>query len=142
MEERRRHQRYSVIHEMGFPIQLSIENNIVPGVLVDLSAGGMALLAYTNLPFGTQISLTISLPGLSTKALKGKVVWAIPKAEMWRLGISFTTIDSADFRLINKMAFEYNDCDLKYSLGVNDVCTVECMYYPLCQKPIKKTNKK
>jgi hypothetical protein len=137
MEERRKHQRYPVIHEMDQPIQLALGNEIIPSVLVDLSAGGTALLTYSNISLGTHLSLSIDLPGLKTKELKGHVVWVIAKGDMWRIGIAFTHMDPVDFRHINRMAFDFNDCETKLSLGVNDVCSDKCSYFSLCQKPVK-----
>jgi hypothetical protein len=108
-----------------------------PGVLIDLSAGGVSLLAYTSFPLGTELSLTINLPGLETKPLNGHVVWVIPKAEMWRMGIAFTEVDHIDFRHINRMAFDFTDCEKKLSLGVSDVCVEKCSYFNMCSKPVK-----
>jgi len=137
IDERRKHQRYPVIHEVGHPVQLNFGGKTFPGVLIDLSAGGVAMLAYKNIPLGTPISLSINLPGLDTKELSGHVVWVIPKSEMWRIGIAFTQIDHLDFRHINRMAIDFNDCEKKLSLGVNDVCVPKCSYLELCQKPVK-----
>jgi c-di-GMP-binding flagellar brake protein YcgR len=137
MENKRRHLRYPVIHEMDQAIQLAIGNQTIPSLLVDLSAGGMALLTYSSVPLGSEISLAINLHGLVTKELVGQVVWVIAKGEMWRIGISFTKVDNIDFRHINRMAFDYNDCETKLKLGVNDVCVEKCSYFQLCQKSVK-----
>ncbi|MBN1621757.1 MAG: PilZ domain-containing protein [Endomicrobiales bacterium] len=137
MSERRKYARYPVIHEMDQPIQISVGREIIPGVLVDLSAGGTALLTYTNIPLGTTLNLSIALPGLKTKDLSGSIVWVIAKGDMWRVGIAFTHIDPIDFRHINRMAFDFNDCEAKLALGVTDVCSAKCSYLPLCQKPVK-----
>ena len=59
MQEKRRHNRYPVIHEMDKPIQILLAGELVPGVLVDLSAGGMAVLAYKNVSLGTAINLLV-----------------------------------------------------------------------------------
>lgn len=137
MKERRKHQRYPVIHEMDRPIQLSFDGKSIPGVLVDLSAGGMALLTYNNISLGKETNICIDLPGLKTDDLVGHVVWAIAKGEMWRLGIAFSKISPLDFRHINKIAFDFVDCETKINLGVNDVCTEKCAYFALCQKPVR-----
>ena len=135
--EKRRHNRLPVLHEMDEPIQIMLNNKTVPGILVDLSAGGMALLSFTAIPVGTDINLSIDVPGLKTQALEGKVVWALSKGEMWRIGIVFTKIDPIDFRHINRVAFDATDCDTKLTLGVTDICFEKCSYFCLCEKPIK-----
>ena len=136
-EEKRRHRRLPVLHEIDEPIQVALDGKIVPGVLVDLSASGMALLTYASVPVGSEIALSINLPGLKTKPLKGRVVWSLSKGEMWRIGISFSHIDPTDFRHINRMAIDSDDCDTKVNLGVRDVCFEDCAYFYLCSKPVK-----
>lgn len=136
-QEKRKHNRLPVLHEMDEPINIAFNNKQVPGILVDLSAGGMALLTFASAPVGTDISLVIDIPGLKTHLLTGKVAWTISKGEMWRIGLSFTAIDPLDFRHINRMAFECADCDTKLALGVSDICFPKCTYFPLCQKPVK-----
>lgn len=140
--EKRRHNRLPVLHEMDEPIQILLEGKTVPGILVDLSAGGMALLSFTAMSVGTNINLSIDVPGLKTQQLEGKVVWAVAKGEMWRIGIVFTKIDPLDFRHINRVAFDATDCDTKLTLGVTDICFEKCSYYRLCEKPIKIPAKK
>jgi hypothetical protein len=137
IQEKRRHHRLPVLHEMDEPIQVSLDNRRVPGILVDLSAGGMSLLTFSMIPVGTAVTLAIDVPGLKTQQLQGTVTWASAKAEMWRIGIVFTTIDPIDFRHINRMAFDCTDCDTKLALGVTDICIERCSYMPLCQKPVK-----
>ncbi|MGA2090678.1 MAG: PilZ domain-containing protein [Endomicrobiales bacterium] len=135
--DKRRHSRLPVLHEMDEPIHIALNNKQVPGILVDLSAGGMALLTFASAPVGTEISLTIDVPGLKTKMLSGKVVWTLSKGDMWRIGIVFTSIDPVDFRHINRLAFDCTDCDTKLALGVTDICFEKCSYFSLCEKPVK-----
>ncbi|HBU68986.1 MAG TPA: hypothetical protein DEE98_01235 [Elusimicrobia bacterium] len=143
MDEKRRYKRYPVLHEIDKTIQIALNEKVLPGVLVELSAGGMAILTFASISVGTEVNLSLDLPGLKTKPLSGKIVWALAKGEMWRLGISFTTIDPVDFRHINRMGFDYADCNTKLSLGVTDVCSEKCSYFELCQKSARlaKTTK-
>lgn len=136
-QDKRKHSRLPVLHEMDEPIHIAFNNKQVPGILVDLSAGGMALLSFASAPVGTEITLVIDIPGLKTHPLCGKVAWTLAKGEMWRIGIAFTSIDPADFRHINRMGFECTDCDTKLALGVTDICFEKCSYFALCQKPVK-----
>jgi hypothetical protein len=141
MQEKRRHNRLPVLHEMDEPIQIALSNKAVPGILVDLSAGGMALLTFASIPVGTEINLAIDVPGLKTQPITGKVVWTLAKGEMWRIGIVFTKIDPLDFRHINRIAFDCSDCETKLALGVSDVCMEKCAYYSLCTKTAKIAQK-
>ncbi len=136
-QDKRRHSRLPVLHEMDEPIHIAFNNEHVPGILVDLSGGGMALLTFASAPVGTAISLIIDVPGLKTKPLLGKVVWTLSKGDMWRIGIVFTAIDPIDFRHINRLAFDCTDCDTKLALGVTDICFEKCSYFTLCSKSVK-----
>jgi c-di-GMP-binding flagellar brake protein YcgR len=142
MEDRRKHKRYPVLHEMDQTIQIAFNNQVHPGVLVELSAGGMALLTFNSIPIGTEINMSLDLPGLKTRSFIGKIVWSLSKGEMWRMGIAFTKIDPVDFRHINRMGFDYVDCDTKLQLGVTDVCSDKCSFFVLCHKPQKLHIKK
>jgi hypothetical protein len=140
--EKRKHNRLPVLHEMDEPIHIVINKDEVPGILVDLSASGMALLTFASIPVGTEVNLTINVPGLKTHQLTGKIVWTLSKGEMWRIGIIFSKIDPADFKHINQLAFDCSDCDTKLTLGVTDVCFEKCSFFPLCEKPSKLPLKK
>jgi len=141
MEERRKFKRSPVIHEMDEAIELGFKDEMVPGLLVDLSGGGMSLLTYKALPLGTILNLSMELPGLKTHRLQGKIVWSVPKGEMWRVGITFNKIEASDLKHINKMAFDFADCETKLALGVKDVCFDKCSYFKLCPKPQKLKTK-
>ena len=101
--DKRRHNRLPVLHEIDEPIQISLDHKNVPGILIDLSAGGMALLSFTSIPVGTNVNLSLDIPGIKTQSLEGKAIWALAKGEMWRIGIVFTKIDPMDFRHINRL---------------------------------------
>lgn len=137
MEERRKHKRYPVLREIDKTIQIVLGGKALPGVLVELSAGGMAILTFTSIPVGTEINLSLDLPGLKTHELAGRIVWSLAKGEMWRLGIAFDKINPIDFRHINRMGFDYSDCSTKLALGVSDVCSDKCSYLELCQRDQK-----
>jgi hypothetical protein len=137
MNNRRKEDRFPVLHEIDEPIELAMNKEIVPGVLVDLSATGMCILTFATIAIGTDISMTVNLPGFKSKPMAGKVVWSINKGEMVRTGIAFNSIDPIDFRHINRMGFDFTDCDTKIELGAQDVCFEKCSYYALCTKDQK-----
>jgi len=137
--EKRKHRRFPVITQIGEPVKISIEGKEIPGAIIDLSAGGIALLTYANVEVGTNIKFNIDIPGLKTSRMTGKVVRVAhtPKGNMWFLSINISSITSKDFDAINEMANDFNDCQKKILLGVPDVCFAECTYYRLCEKTQK-----
>ncbi|MCL1972121.1 MAG: PilZ domain-containing protein [Endomicrobia bacterium] len=137
MVEKRKNRRMPIIKQFGEPVMMHIDGKSVPGVILDLSADGVSIISYAHIPIGTDVCITIDLPSLKTKPMNGKVVWAMPKGDMWRMGIHIGTMDTLDAKLINRMAIDFNDCENKIMLGVPDVCFKKCSYYQICEKPQK-----
>jgi hypothetical protein len=137
MVEKRKNRRMPIIKQFGEPVIMQIDGKSVPGVILDLSADGVSMISYAHIPAGTEICMTIDIPTLKTKPMKGKVVWSMPKGDMWRMGIYIDTMDTLDAKHVNRMAIDFNDCENKIALGVPDVCFEKCSYYQICEKPQK-----
>ncbi len=137
MVEKRKNRRMPIIKQFGEPVMLQFNEKSVPGVILDLSAEGVSMMTYANIPVGTEICISIDIPSLKTGPINGKVVWTVPKGDMWRMGIHISTINSLDSKQINRMAIDFNDCENKILLGVPDVCFLKCSYYKICNKPQK-----
>jgi hypothetical protein len=137
MENKRLHQRYQIIEEVGKPTQYNLYKHGIPGILLDLSAGGMAIRSYSPVERGKKMKFTINIPGIATQELEGKVEWAKPEGAVWHVGISFTRIGKPDMDRINTIAADYNDCKKKLEFGTKNVCTEKCSYSPLCNNPAK-----
>lgn len=135
MVEKRKNRRMPIIKQFGEPVMLQIGEKAIPGIILDLSAEGVSIMAYTNMPVGTEICLSIDIPSLKTSPMNGKVVWSIPKGDMHRMGIHIYNINSLDAKQINRMALDFTDCENKILLGVPDVCHLKCSYYKICNKP-------
>ncbi|MCL2485239.1 MAG: PilZ domain-containing protein [Endomicrobia bacterium] len=141
VSEKRKHQRMPVIKKFDEPIIIDIGGKQVPGVILDLSADGMQLLTYANIPLNTELFLSLNLPNLKTDTMRGKVVWQRVKDNMFLHGMHITDMNTLDAKHINRMAIDYNDCENKIILGVPDVCYEKCSYFNLCEKPQKIKNK-
>ena len=69
MKERRKHKRLPVIKDLAEPIELTITDahsgsvSILPGVLTNLSAGGMDLVLLGTLSGKPTIKLNMHIPG-------------------------------------------------------------------------------
>ncbi len=137
MAEKRKNRRMPVIKQFGEPVMMRIEGKSVPGVILDLSADGVSMITYARIPAGSEVCMTIDIADIKTKPMHGKVIWSMPKGDMWRMGIFIDKIDSLDAKRINRMAIDFNDCENKIFLGVPDVCFEKCSYCHLCEKPQK-----
>ena len=101
-KERRQYLRFPVMKDLSRPVELVINKTKstiteMPGILVDLSCGGMGIITFMSVEVGTKIFTKIDLPGLNTNLVEGKIVWCLSKGNCYRLGIAFTKIDKKDF---------------------------------------------
>lgn len=136
--DRRRHMRFPVVTECVKPVEFKIfpseTKESLPGIITQLSPGGMTMVAFSPIKVGTSLFLTINLPHLKINLLEGKVVRVEQKGESYCAGIHFLHIKPDNRARLNQMALDYADCELKLSFGVTDVCFKDCGFYPLCEK--------
>ncbi len=138
MQNRRKYLRLPIIKNVAKEIFVSSDKGFFKGLIINLSAGGLLLLMYVDLPVGTQICLLFDYPPLETDSIFGEVVRSTEtKAIVREIAIKFTTISNADAKTINKLAIDYNDCENKIILGALDVCSKDCSYFNFCEKKLK-----
>ena len=138
--DKRRHTRFPLVKDLAEPVDLFLLDEPareLPAVLINLSSGGMALVVFAHVSGDTRLKITLNIPGLEGIELQGHVAWTEVKGDTTALGVRFNHIASEDSRRINQMAEAYQDCELKLSFGLRDVCFRECAYWPLCHKPVK-----
>lgn len=108
MENKRIHKRYQIISELDKPTQYNMVMHAIPGVLVDLSAGGMSFRSYSNIEPGEKMKFALNTTSIATQEIEGLVEWVKPEGTMLLVGVSFTKISKADMEHINKIAEDYN----------------------------------
>lgn len=141
MNERRKHRRLPVIKDLAEPIELSISDNHgtkqFPGVLTNLSAGGMDLVLLGVIDGRPHFKLSMHLPGFDRFQVEGKLAWSRPKGTTTALGIQFTKIDADHVKQISHMADAYWECEDRIRAKAPTVCFHGCTYWDLCEKPAK-----
>lgn len=140
--ERRKHKRFPVITGLVKPVlfrfpRLNIKG-AVPGILSNLSAGGVALVTFAPVQLNVLISLTLDFDGLKLEDVEGRVVRVEAKNEVYLVAIEFTQISDKTREKINSMAEDFDMCDTRIILGEKGFCKRSCSYYELCTKPVKK----
>src|SRR5881275_1511358 len=105
-QERRRHPR--------LPLHLSVAKLVdfkfdgldqpAPAVLVDLSAGGLAMICFAMPHMTKELTFRMTLPGLVNAKLKGKIIRARRKGETYQVAIEFTEFQDKWEHLISKLA--------------------------------------
>ncbi len=137
--DKRRYARFPVGGFVG-PITLRLDSRdkvSQPAVLTDLSAGGLSLVTFIEPPHSKKIEMILSLPGLKSVSVEGKVARVIEKGQTYKVGISFTKIDKKHKALIDSMALDNQDCDIRIALKLPEVCVRDCRFHHLCAKPQK-----
>ena len=145
-EERRKHKRLPVIKDLAEPIELAITNTAsksthhYPGVLTNLSAGGMDLVVLGVVEGNHPIKLNMHIPGFDRFEVEGKIVWTRPKGSTTVVGIQFTKIDPDHARQLTHMAEAFWECEHRIREQAPVICFHGCTYWDLCEKPAKLKN--
>jgi len=138
MLNRRKYQRLPVIKNVAKEVFISTDKGFFQGLIINLSAGGLLLLIYEDIPVGTSVCFVFDYPPLETDSIFGEIVRLKKTKTMIReIAIKFTNINTLDSKKINRLAIDYTDCENKIVLGAKDVCRKECSYYNLCEKFLK-----
>lgn len=146
MNERRKHKRLPVIKDLAEPIELTLMNDDhrdtrrVPGVLTNLSAGGMDLVLLEAIEGSPLFKLSMHLPGFDRFDVEGKLAWSRPKGNTSIIGIQFTKIDKDHAHQLNHMAEAYWECEDRIRKEAPTVCFHGCTYWDLCEKSAKLKN--
>ncbi|MFA6317877.1 MAG: PilZ domain-containing protein [Elusimicrobiota bacterium] len=146
--DRRRHHRFSLVEGLVEPITVRFDGVAAkgerpsrgaeqPAILTDLSAGGMSMVCFAEPPKAKKLDMVLSLPGLKSVPITGRVARLHQKGQTWNVGIAFTEISSKHKSVINKMANDNLDCETRISLSLPDACVPDCSFHHLCVKPQK-----
>ncbi len=136
-KNRRKHVRLPVIKDIAKEVFISTEAGFFPGLIMNLSAGGMYIMLHVQIKVNTQVCLVFDFDSFKTEMITGVVVRNEKKNLIWNTAIKFTEMRDEDFQKILDVAQDYTDCENKITLGVTDVCDKDCKYYSLCEKKLK-----
>jgi hypothetical protein len=139
IEDRRKHPR--------LPLHLSVAKLVdfkcdgldqpAPAILVDLSAGGLSMIAFALPKLTKNVTFRLELPGLVNAQLHGKIVRATKKGETYQVAVSFSEFKEEWARLVTKLVRAYNECEDRLSQGDRRFCFKACAFFALCQKDEK-----
>jgi len=137
--ERRKHPR--------LPLHLSVAKLVdfkcdgldvpAPAILVDLSAGGLSMIAFALPHLTKNVTFRLELPGLVNAQLHGRIIRAHKKGETYQVAIAFNEFKEEWARLVTKLFKAYNECEDRLSQGDRRFCFKLCAFFALCQKDEK-----
>jgi len=122
--DRRAHKRVPLTLSIAEPIRLEIssEDINIPGIMVNLSASGMALILFSNLAKGSSISFNMDFMGVE-QTVTGTVVRVESKqSETFMVGVQFDSIIKDLEDSLEKMSEDHDICELRYLIKGNDAC--------------------
>ena len=142
MNERRKHKRLPVLKDMAEPIELTMidshfHSRQVPGVITNLSAGGMDLVLMEAIKGTPSLKLNMHLPGLDRFEVEGNIVWNRPKEHTSVVGIQFTKIDPDHQKQLTHMGEAHWECEERIRSESQTICFHGCANWDLCEKPAK-----
>lgn len=103
---------------ISFPvdIQTSEEQNVIPGIVINLSLGGLRIQTFEELPVGSRVNITILFSQESEfikfKA-KAEIIWKdIYLWEDWegyQYGLKFIEVSNGDLIILKRLLFNYSN---------------------------------
>ncbi|MEW6558346.1 MAG: PilZ domain-containing protein [Elusimicrobiota bacterium] len=145
--ERRKFKRFPVLYRLAKPVLLRLDGEktgkteeVIPAIMSDLSAGGMAILTFLPLaisPLGKTLIITFDLTVIQGNHVKGRVVRCENKDGLYILGIEFLNLPDDIFDKINLMADDFDSCETRILLGEKPICRKGCRYSEHCQRRVK-----
>ncbi len=137
--ERRKHPRLPLHLSVAKLVDFKCEGmeQALPAILVDLSAGGLSMIAFALPQMAKTVTFRLELPGLVNAQVHGKVVRAHRKGDTYQVAIAFTEFQEQWAHLVAKLVKAYNDCDERLAQGDRRFCEKVCGFFTLCQKEEK-----
>jgi len=111
---------------------------VLPAIMYNLSAGGIAIVTFEKVPIGAIITLNLNLDGINLQNVTGKVVRVEGRNVTFLIAIDFTNLTKELKKKITMIANDADICETRIMLGEKHACKKKCTYYSLCTNPVKK----
>lgn len=139
--ERRKHKRFAATAFLGMPVTLTpfppYFGHAVSGELIDLSAGGLAILIDEIIPQSSVLNLSITFPNHSKLECVSRIVRVEARGSKFLHGIEFDTLPTYWEEKIERMSTNYIDCENRIQNKAAEVCRSDCAFFNFCSKPQK-----
>jgi hypothetical protein len=139
--ERRQHKRFTATAFLNKSVHLSpvppFFGHSVKGRLIDLSAGGLAVLIEEVIPHGTFLNLKLTFPDHSHIESIVCVRHVVPKGQSLLHGFEFLTLDSNGKERLDRMSNDFIDCESRIQSESQEICHTNCAFFSMCAKKEK-----
>lgn len=138
-QERRRHPRLPLHLNVAKLIDFKCEglDAAIPGVLVDLSAGGLSMICFALPQVSQTVTFRLALPGLVNANVHGKVIRAVQKGQTYRVAVEFTEFQEKWSHMVEKLAKSLHSCEQRWNEGDRNHCPSECAYHKAFPKEVE-----
>lgn len=141
-DERRNDKRLPLTISVATPLRIEMHSDyydgMIPGILMNLSPSGMALLVFHYLPEDSKVEFDFDFTGTLTK-VSGKIVREEKKFEdTYMVGIKFDNASKELKKAVEDMAEDHDICQVRYIIDPESACFPECCFRALCGHRIKK----
>jgi c-di-GMP-binding flagellar brake protein YcgR len=137
--ERRKHARFSATAFLNRPVLMMpmppYIGKQIRGKLIDLSAGGLALLIPQIIPLGTKLHMKLTFPDQTLLACNAEIRHMLPRERNYLHGLQFEGVASDVAERIEKMSADYIDCEQRIMNNNIAACIGrECAFFTMCTK--------
>lgn len=144
MEDRRRHRRFSDRALAGVHVRMTpcppLYGDPITGLLIDLSAGGMAILLPDLIPKDVFLKMKLTFPGVLTVESVVKVRHIVKQGRGvdFLHGIEFLNPSPDMIKGIEALEKDILSCNDRFKQRLLDVCVPDCSFYSLCTRPQRR----
>src|SRR3989339_594804 len=123
-EDRRVHKRLQLTLSIAQPIRLELHTDqydgVMPGIMVNLSAGGMAIIVFQKLQMESKIEFNLKFMGIEQQ-VKGKVLRVEERTgNTFIVGIQFDKVIESMKDKLGSMVEDSDICEIRYLVKLND----------------------
>jgi len=140
-DDRRKYPRFKSMAFLGLGVNLTplppYFGSDIQGILIDLSAGGMAIHLTEVIPEGTKLKIEITFPDHSHMECNVNICRVVKREGGNLIGIQF--LDLPDFMKdkIYNMSKDFLNCEGRIQSRADEVCKADCSFFNMCDKPQK-----
>ena len=141
-KDRRTNKRLQLTISLATPLKIELHSDhydgMIPGILLNLSARGMALLVFHYLPEDSRVEFDLNFVGIRSK-VSGRIAREEKKFEdTYMVGVEFNDAPAELKETIETMAEDHDICQVRYVINPEEACFPECSFRSLCGHRIKK----
>ncbi len=136
--DQRRFPRFQSSAFQGVPVRLKplppFFGEPTQGKLLDLSAGGMAILIEETIPKDAKLKLELTFPDHSILESNIRVCYSKAEKKEFLIGLEFLDIPDFMRNKISRMSEDFLGCENRIKKNAINICQLDCAFFSICDK--------